>query len=136
MEQVLEHLPDPLKTLKQLKNSLNEKGLLFISIPNINSMQAKLFKEKWFHLDAPRHINHFYGKSFLNLIEKLNIKIKKRYYFNFHIDLTGWYWSLRNNKTSNLDNFKDLAILGIFFPLLVITTITKSTAYLLYVLTK
>jgi 2-polyprenyl-3-methyl-5-hydroxy-6-metoxy-1,4-benzoquinol methylase len=136
LEQVLEHVPRPVETLEKLKDSLKKDGVLFISLPNINSTQAKLFKEEWFHLDAPRHINHFYGRSFSRLINKLNLKIKKSHYFNFHIDLTGWYWSMKKKKSGDLRNLLDLAILSIFFPLMLIDTFNKSTAYVLYILAK
>ena len=134
MEQVLEHLPNPMETMGQLKAALKSDGVFLISIPNINSFQARVFREKWFHLDAPRHVNHFHGKSFFRLMEKLDLKVAKSYGFNFHMDLTGWYWSMRG-KVTDLD-LKTLIVLGFFLPLLILNTITKTTAYVLYVVAK
>ena len=56
----LEHLPNPMETLKEIKRILKkENGDLIIEIPNIDSLSYNLFKSKWHNLDAPRHLYHF-----------------------------------------------------------------------------
>lgn len=60
---VLEHLVSPEQDLKILRGLLKQDGSIFISVPNIDSLQAKLFQGRWFHLDLPRHIVHFGGFS-------------------------------------------------------------------------
>lgn len=62
-----EHLNNPIKMLELVYKSLKRGGKVFISVPNIESGEAKLFKEKWFHLDPPRHITLFNK----NLLSKL-----------------------------------------------------------------
>jgi len=56
---VLEHLADPGPVLQQLSGLLAPGGLLVIAVPNIGSLQARLFGANWFHLDLPRHLWHF-----------------------------------------------------------------------------
>lgn len=137
-EQVMEHLPDPLSTFKKLATSLKDDGIMLISIPNINSLQAKFFKERWFHLDVPRHLNHFYKNSFEILSKKAGLKIIKKHYFNIHIDPTGWYWSLKGikNKDYDLTKISNLVALGMFVPLTFLTSIFGLTSYVLHVLKK
>ncbi len=136
MEQVLEHLPDPVGTLKRLSLALKDDGYIFLSIPNINSLQARYFKAHWFHLDAPRHINHFFGKSFFTVMEKAQLIVRKTHYFNFHIDSTGWCWSVRGGSMSNAQHLKKCVMVLLCLPLLLLTTMTRSTGYILYIASK
>lgn len=54
---VFEHLPNPKESLLLIEGILKKGGILFIEIPNIRSLQFKMFKSHWFHLDPPRHLN-------------------------------------------------------------------------------
>jgi SAM-dependent methyltransferase len=56
---VLEHLPDPLATLQEVRRLLKVGGLLVIEVPNLESWQAQVGGGRWFHLDCPRHLYHF-----------------------------------------------------------------------------
>jgi SAM-dependent methyltransferase len=60
----LEHLNDPRRVLMQVFCALKKGGEIIISLPNIESREAKLFGPKWFHLDPPRHLT-FYSKTLL-----------------------------------------------------------------------
>ncbi|MFH0895108.1 MAG: class I SAM-dependent methyltransferase [Bacteroidota bacterium] len=60
---VFEHLPKPKQTLECICEILKPEGILVISMPNIISIQSRLFKGKWLHLDPPRHLLFFSMKS-------------------------------------------------------------------------
>ncbi len=53
---VLEHLPDPLARLQDVRASLAPGGMLFLSVPNLASLDAQLFGDCWIGLDLPRHL--------------------------------------------------------------------------------
>jgi 2-polyprenyl-3-methyl-5-hydroxy-6-metoxy-1,4-benzoquinol methylase len=55
----LEHVPDPLLSLRQATRFLRPGGRLAVSVPNFGSWQRRLFGTYWFHLDLPRHLQHF-----------------------------------------------------------------------------
>lgn len=76
----LEHVNNPSEVLLKVSNLLKNDGLCIISIPNFDSLNAKLFKDKWFHLDCPRHLYIFTAKTITGLFEKSNLKIKKIIY--------------------------------------------------------
>jgi SAM-dependent methyltransferase len=70
MNHVLEHLPHPLRSLKEAKRVLREGGKLLIEVPNVESLSAHLFGERWYHLDLPRHLFHFSPRTLRSLLEK------------------------------------------------------------------
>jgi 2-polyprenyl-3-methyl-5-hydroxy-6-metoxy-1,4-benzoquinol methylase len=56
MWQVIEHLVDPWTMLEAAANRLKPGGVLILAAPNPDSLQFKLFRQLWVHVDAPRHL--------------------------------------------------------------------------------
>jgi len=56
---VLEHIYPLEERIKQFHQKLNTDGTLFVALPNINSYDAKKYKNFWAAFDVPRHIYHF-----------------------------------------------------------------------------
>jgi len=73
---VLEHLTDPVATLKKVQQILKPDGSLVVTVPNFGSLQSKLFGKHWFHLDLPRHTYHFTRQSLLPVLDKFGFKTK------------------------------------------------------------
>jgi SAM-dependent methyltransferase len=54
---VVEHLPEPQKTLKAAYKVLKPNGWVVALVPITDSWQARLFKERWHEVwEAPRHV--------------------------------------------------------------------------------
>jgi len=60
---VIEHLGDPVGTLRALRRFLGPGGRLIIVTPNANSLGARVFGKFWRGLEPPRHFNVFTPKS-------------------------------------------------------------------------
>jgi SAM-dependent methyltransferase len=56
MWHVIEHLPDPGSVLDAAAANLEPGGVLVIATPNPESLQFRLMRARWPHLDAPRHL--------------------------------------------------------------------------------
>lgn len=54
----LEHLRAPRAVLARASELLVPRGVLVIAVPNGDSLQARLFGERWLGLDLPRHLVH------------------------------------------------------------------------------
>ncbi len=76
---VLEHLPRPVATLKKIRGLLAPGGLLVIAVPNFNSIQAGVFRARWYHLEVPRHLYHFSPAALRNLLEKEGFDVRAEY---------------------------------------------------------
>ena len=55
----LEHVAEPGTDLATAGRLLSAGGLILVSLPNFRSWQSRRFRERWFHLDLPRHRTHF-----------------------------------------------------------------------------
>jgi hypothetical protein len=53
---VLEHLTNPARVLERVADELEPGGVLAIGVPSLQSLQFRLLKARWAHLDAPRHL--------------------------------------------------------------------------------
>ncbi len=91
---VFEHLKDPFSTLKEIDRILRPGGLLVISVPNIESLQAKIFGGNWIHLDLPRHIYHFSPGSLSLALEKKGFTIIGMRHFSAEHGMSGIILSL------------------------------------------
>ena len=59
-----------------IKNHLNENGKILIAVPNIDSVDARIFKDNWIAYDAPRHLYHLII-VIKDLLNKHNIRINR-----------------------------------------------------------
>ena len=68
---VVEHLPEPQKTLRAAHRVLRPNGWVVILVPLIDSWQAAIFKERWHEVwEAPRHIALPSIQGMKNLLSK------------------------------------------------------------------
>jgi len=73
----LEHIHDLKGTLKSVLPLLRNDGLLLIALPNISSLDFRLYREDWVALDLPRHLYHFDPNSFRSLFYSFGLEVFK-----------------------------------------------------------
>jgi 2-polyprenyl-3-methyl-5-hydroxy-6-metoxy-1,4-benzoquinol methylase len=69
----LEHVPDPLASLTQAAALLRDGGIVAVGVPNFGCRQRRLFGERWFQLDLPRHLQHFDARTLAGLMERAGL---------------------------------------------------------------
>ncbi|MBI2953461.1 MAG: class I SAM-dependent methyltransferase [Chloroflexi bacterium] len=72
---VLEHLHDPLETLRECRRILVDDGLLLITVPNLGSPESRLFGRSWAGLDSPRHLYVFSRKTITRLLRQAGFDV-------------------------------------------------------------
>ncbi len=70
MNHVLEHLPEPLNTMREIKRILRPRGRLILVTPNFASWGSKHFGKDWRGLEPPRHLHLFNQQSALLLANR------------------------------------------------------------------
>ncbi len=74
MLDVLEHLPDPVHVLHNLKQILNKDGLIILQMPNYKSVMANICKDwSWWMIED--HLFHFSPKSLQLIAKKTNLEL-------------------------------------------------------------
>ena len=75
---VIEHLPDDLKVLEQVYESLKPGGYLFVTAP--------AFQNFWsYNDDAMHHLRRYQSKDFIELANKVGLELVETRYFMFYL---------------------------------------------------
>ncbi len=76
MHHVIEHLPDPVRTLKQCLRVLRQGGRLVLVTPNPISAGSKRYGPDWRDLDPPRHLHLFTPRSIAHVIAEAGFEME------------------------------------------------------------
>ncbi len=76
LNNVLEHLYNPVGTLMKAHMVLKKNGMIIITVPNIQSLGFSLFKRNWHPLQPPRHLYHFSKKTLTKIVESSGFKVE------------------------------------------------------------
>lgn len=75
LNQVIEHVPDPLLLLQEVSRRLRPGGRIALSFPNVSSLQRRLSGRRWINWHVPYHQHHFNIHSFQRLALQAGFEI-------------------------------------------------------------
>jgi SAM-dependent methyltransferase len=90
----LEHLPRPADALARAAELLAPGGVLVIAVPNSDSLQARLFGDRWLALDLPRHLVHLPAKALVRRLRELGLTITRTSHLRGGQVVFGWLHGL------------------------------------------
>ena len=93
---VFEHLTEPQATLDVIHRALKPGGRLVMSFPNISSVQARMFRGHWLHLDPPRHLFLLPAGAFERALGEFGFAVTARRYFSIEQNPFGFIQSCLN----------------------------------------
>ena len=70
---VVEHLTDPIATLREVYRLLAPGGVLHMVTPNVGGLQARLLGAKWYHYKPGEHIYLFSPKTAREVVERARL---------------------------------------------------------------
>jgi SAM-dependent methyltransferase len=80
-----EHVSDPTTTLQSVHRLLKSGGRFVLGIPNARSLNAMLFRARWYHLDCPRHLFLWTPASVRRILEREGFAVE-----DIRYDKTPW----------------------------------------------
>ncbi len=86
----LEHLPEPSTAIDRASSLLLDGGVLIVAVPNSASLQARLFGDRWFALDLPRHLVHLTAGALLNRLRATGLQVERVSYLRGGQVVFGW----------------------------------------------
>ncbi len=90
----LEHLSSPGESIDHAAELLGPGGYLLVAVPNTDSLQARVFGDRWFHLDLPRHLVHLSSRVLVERIEGLGLRVSRVSHWRGGQALFGWLHGL------------------------------------------
>jgi len=75
---VMEHLEHPRRVTEWVKTQLAKDGVFQVTVPNSDSLQAKVFGRHWVHLDVPRHRQHYTPATLRALVEHAGFAVGRQ----------------------------------------------------------
>ncbi len=77
MDHVIEHVTDPLETIKNIAEILKPNGTVILSTPNADGWGARLFGRNWINWHTPYHLHFFSTKSMATAAEKAGLVLEE-----------------------------------------------------------
>lgn len=105
---VLEHLREPLAALRTARAALQPDGKLFLSLPNVGSVQAKRYGKHWFHRDPPRHLWHFGVGTLAALLQEAGFRPLRWWHFSLEQNPYGFLQSTLNASGHQQDHLYEI----------------------------
>jgi SAM-dependent methyltransferase len=97
---VLEHVAEPLRLARWSRKNLSMNGAFQVTVPNLDSWQAKRFGRDWMHLDVPRHCYHFTPATLGRLLTATGFSVASTSTLALEYDLFGVMQSALNRISS------------------------------------
>jgi hypothetical protein len=99
----LEHLRDAAHAVDRACALLAPRGVLLIAVPNLDSWQARLFGDRWFHLDLPRHLVHLPASALRAGVQGRGLTVERCSYWRGGQMMFGWLHGMVGALPGNPD---------------------------------
>lgn len=140
MKHVFEHLHSPNTAMKKMAKLLKNNGKVIMWIPNINSLEFKIFGKYWSGLDVPRHLYNFDKYTLRNIFNRASLTIESIRYSlvpNDCVHSFGYYLNRKrccpHSSFFNIDN--PLALL-MFLPFSFFASLLKKSGKIRVIIRK
>ncbi len=102
-----EHISCPNETLKEICRILKPGGKVLIGVPNVEGLNARLFKQYWWYLGAPVHPFNYSVRTLSEMLAKHGFAIVAATYNSDYSGILGssQIWRNRNNQMKSSEGW-------------------------------
>jgi 2-polyprenyl-3-methyl-5-hydroxy-6-metoxy-1,4-benzoquinol methylase len=98
LSHVIEHLPDPARSLAHCVRLLRPGGWIVIATPNSRSLGARHFGRDWRGWEPPRHLQVFDGHTLAKLAERAGLHVLR----SFTVSASAYFIWLASSRSQSL----------------------------------
>ena len=108
MWHALEHFSNPQSSINLAYKLLRPGGRLYVSVPNIESLQLRVGKNYWAYLDISHHFTFISPLGLQKMMSNSGLREIKKFTFSMEYDVFGWQQTLLNiiSRSYNYYYFK------------------------------
>lgn len=75
LNQVIEHLPEPDRALRHLRDRLTQNGRIALVFPNVGSVWRRIAGLRWINWHIPYHLHHFDRAGFARMADRCGYRV-------------------------------------------------------------
>ncbi len=80
LRHVIEHVPEPLGVLADIRSLLAPGGVLYLGTPDARTLSARVFGKYWHGYDPPRHLFAFTAEGTRALLQRAGFAIEREHW--------------------------------------------------------
>ena len=77
MSHVLEHVTSPVETLEKVRALLKPNGIVYVEVPNYESLSRKISRQYWYAWETPRHLHMFSPSTLSRIFREAGLTITR-----------------------------------------------------------
>lgn len=134
MSHVIEHVPDPAATVVKLGSLLKPGGVLYLETPNVGSLDARLWGQRWGLVHYPRHLYLFDRATLTDLLERGGFTVEKVAWetnsCGWALSVQSWLRRHRIDRSRRPRSFYYPLLLLLFLPVNLVDRLFGGTAFM------
>jgi SAM-dependent methyltransferase len=84
-----EHIPNPAAVLQEISRILKPDGKLFIGVPNIAGLAAKVFGRYWWNFGVPVHVYNYSAGNLAMLLRRHGFRVERIRHYSDYASILG-----------------------------------------------
>lgn len=102
LQDVLDHMPDPLQALRRCHSLLKADGLLIVKVHDVSCLFAKIMGPKFYAFIPPVHLTYFSRGNLAQALDRSGFKVTQHQYLPQQIFLKTILCRLSQNNTRSV----------------------------------